>query len=158
MIKIVRVLLGRHKRDLGEDVGSLRPRLRRKDPIGNYGAPFLFSSIFAKIGAMKKTVLLLSLCGIILTLLPGTAGTAEKKAQLAKKYEQGLNDEVNDLIAKEEKKAAEINVESADILNFLGSVYIEDGRKGKARETFAESLKIKSDQPLVTSVIERIDK
>jgi Flp pilus assembly protein TadD len=107
---------------------------------------------------MKKTVLLLSLCGIVLTLLPGTAGTAEKKAHLAKKYEQGLNDVVNGLIAKEEKKAAEINVESVDVLNFLGSVYLEDGRKGKARETFAKSLKIKSDQPLVTSVIERIDK
>jgi Flp pilus assembly protein TadD len=107
---------------------------------------------------MKKTVLLLSLCGIVLTLLPGTAGTAEKKAQLAKKYEQGLNDEVNDLIAKEEKKAAEINVESVDVLNFLGSVYLEDGRKDKARDTFIKSLKIKSDKPLVTSVIERIDK
>jgi GWxTD domain-containing protein len=55
------------------------------------------------------------------------------------------------------EKAAEINVESVDVLNFLGSVYLEDGRKDKARETFAKSLKIKSDQPLVTSIIERID-
>lgn len=35
---------------------------------------------------------------------------------------------------------------------------IHYGRKDKARETFAKSLKIKSDQPLVTSIIERIDK
>jgi hypothetical protein len=40
----------------------------------------------------------------------------------------------------------------------MWSVYLEDGRKDKAREMFAKSLKIKSDQPLVTSVIERIDK
>jgi Flp pilus assembly protein TadD len=93
-----------------------------------------------------------------LTLLPGSANAGEQKAQLGKEYEQWLNDEVNYLITKEEKKAAEINVESVDVLNFLGSVYLEDGRKDKARKTFAKSLKIKSDQPLVTSIIERIDK
>jgi len=49
-----------------------------------------------------------------------------------------------------------INVESVDVLNFLGSVLLEDGQKDKARETFAKSLKINSNQPLVTSVIERI--
>ena len=49
-----------------------------------------------------------------------------------------------------------INVESVDVLNFLGSVLLEDGQKDKARETFAKSLKIKSDQPLVRSIIKRI--
>ncbi|TRZ89049.1 tetratricopeptide repeat protein [bacterium] len=56
----------------------------------------------------------------------------------------------------DEKKATEINVESVDVLNFLGSVLLEDGQKDKARETFAKSLKIKSDQPLVRSIIKRI--
>jgi hypothetical protein len=107
---------------------------------------------------MKRSVVFLYLIAIVLTPLPCSATAGEQKAPLAKKYEQGLNDEVNDLITKEEKKAAEINVESVDVLNILESVYLEDGRKDKARATFAKSLKIKSDQPLVTSVIERIEK
>jgi Flp pilus assembly protein TadD len=56
----------------------------------------------------------------------------------------------------DEKKAAKINTESVDVLNLLGSVYSEDSRKDRARETFAKSLKIKSDQPLVRSIIEQI--
>jgi predicted negative regulator of RcsB-dependent stress response len=49
-----------------------------------------------------------------------------------------------------------INVEFVDVLNFIGSVLLEDGQKDKAWETFAKSLKIKSDQPLVRSIIKRI--
>jgi GWxTD domain-containing protein len=54
--------------------------------------------------------------------------------------------------------AAGINVESVDILNFLGSVYLEAGRSDEARRTFERSLKIKGEQPLVKSLLERIGK
>jgi Tfp pilus assembly protein PilF len=53
-------------------------------------------------------------------------------------------------------RAADINVESVDILNFLGAVYMEKGEKDKARETFARSLKIKDDQPLVKAALQRL--
>ncbi|MGZ7066391.1 MAG: tetratricopeptide repeat protein, partial [Candidatus Aminicenantales bacterium] len=55
-------------------------------------------------------------------------------------------------------KAAEINVESVDILNFLGGVYLEKGEKEKARETFTRSLKIRDNQPLVKAALERLGK
>jgi len=55
-------------------------------------------------------------------------------------------------------RAADINVESVDILNFLGGVYLEKGEKGKARETFIRSLKIRDDQPLVKAALERLGK
>jgi len=56
------------------------------------------------------------------------------------------------------ERAAELSVESIEVLNFLGSVYLEMGKKEKARETFARSLLIKDDQPLVKSLLERLDK
>jgi GWxTD domain-containing protein len=56
------------------------------------------------------------------------------------------------------EKAAELKVESIEVLNFLGSVYLEKGDTAKARETFARSLKIKSDQPLVKSLLESLGK
>jgi len=55
-------------------------------------------------------------------------------------------------------RAADINVESVDILNFLGGVYLEKGEKDKARETFTRSLKIRDDQPLVKAALERLGK
>jgi GWxTD domain-containing protein len=54
------------------------------------------------------------------------------------------------------EKAAELNVESIEVLNFLGSVYLEMGEKDKARATFSRSLEIKKDQPLVRSLLERL--
>lgn len=56
------------------------------------------------------------------------------------------------------EKAAEINVESVEILNFLGSAYLEKGDTDKARATFARSLKIKADQPLVKALLESLGK
>jgi len=56
------------------------------------------------------------------------------------------------------EKAAELNVESVEVLNFLGSVYLEMGRKDKARETLSRSLLIKSDQPLVKSLLDGLGK
>jgi GWxTD domain-containing protein len=56
------------------------------------------------------------------------------------------------------EKAAELKVESVEVLNFLGSVYLEKGDTAKARETLARSLKIKSDQPLVKSLLESLGK
>ncbi|HUU38189.1 MAG TPA: GWxTD domain-containing protein [Candidatus Desulfaltia sp.] len=56
------------------------------------------------------------------------------------------------------ERAAELRIESIEVLNFLGSVYLEMGRKEKARETLARSLLIKDDQPLVKSLLERLDK
>jgi len=56
------------------------------------------------------------------------------------------------------EKAAELNVESVEVLNFLGSVYLEMGKKDKARETLSRSLLIKSDQPLVKSLLDGLDK
>ena len=56
------------------------------------------------------------------------------------------------------EKAAELKVESIEILNFLGSVYLEKGDTAKARETLARSLKIKSDQPLVKALLESLGK
>jgi len=55
------------------------------------------------------------------------------------------------------EKATELNVESIEVLNFLGSVYLEIGEKEKARQTLARSLQIKNDQPLVKSLLERLD-
>lgn len=55
-------------------------------------------------------------------------------------------------------KAADINVESVDILNFLGGVYLEKGEKVKARETFTRSLQIRDNQPLVKAALERLGK
>ncbi len=56
------------------------------------------------------------------------------------------------------ERAAELSVESVEVLNFLGSVYLEMDKKDKARETLARSLKIKSDQPLVKSLLESLGK
>jgi len=56
------------------------------------------------------------------------------------------------------ERAAELNVESIEVLNFLGSVYLEMGNKEKARVTFGRSLQIKADQPLVKSLLERLEK
>jgi GWxTD domain-containing protein len=55
-------------------------------------------------------------------------------------------------------RAADINVESVDILNFLAAVYLEKGEKDKARDAFSRSLKIRQDQPLVKAALERLDK
>jgi GWxTD domain-containing protein len=54
------------------------------------------------------------------------------------------------------EKAAELNVESIEVLNFLGSVYLELGEKEKARATLSRSLQIKNDQPVVKSLLERL--
>jgi GWxTD domain-containing protein len=54
--------------------------------------------------------------------------------------------------------AADINVESVEILNFLGGVYLDKGERQKARETFARSLKIRDDQPLVKAALAQLAK
>ena len=59
-----------------------------------------------------------------------------------------------ELAARHLEKAAELSVESVEVLNFLGGVYLELGRKDKARETLSRSLSIKSDQPRVRSLLE----
>jgi tetratricopeptide (TPR) repeat protein len=56
------------------------------------------------------------------------------------------------------RKAADINLESVDILNFLAAVYLEKGEKEMARETFSRSLKIREDQPLVKAALDRLGK
>jgi GWxTD domain-containing protein len=56
------------------------------------------------------------------------------------------------------EKAADLNVESVEVLNFLGAVYMEKGAKDKAREAFGRSLKIREDQPLVKAALERLGK
>ncbi len=56
--------------------------------------------------------------------------------------------------ARHLERAAELTVESIDVLNFLGSVYLEMGKKDKARETLSRSLLIKADQPLVRSLLD----
>jgi len=54
------------------------------------------------------------------------------------------------------EKAAGLNVESVEILNFLGAVYMEKGVKDKAREAFGRSLQIRADQPLVKAALDRL--
>ena len=56
------------------------------------------------------------------------------------------------------EKAADLKVESVEVLNFLGAVYMEKGAKGKAREAFGRSLKIRADQPLVKAALDRLAK
>ena len=56
------------------------------------------------------------------------------------------------------EKAADLNVESVEVLNFLGGVYMEKGAKDKAREAFTRSLKIRADQPLVKAALEKLGK
>jgi len=56
------------------------------------------------------------------------------------------------------EKAAELTAESVEVLNFLGSVYLEMGRKDKAREILSRSLLIRADQPLVKSLLESLGK
>jgi GWxTD domain-containing protein len=56
------------------------------------------------------------------------------------------------------EKAADLNVESVEVLNFLGAVYMEKGVKDKAREAFGRSLKIRADQPLVKAALDRLGK
>jgi GWxTD domain-containing protein len=55
------------------------------------------------------------------------------------------------------ERAADLNVESVEILNFLASLYLEQGNKEKSSETFRKSLKIKEDQPAVKAVLKRIE-
>ena len=56
------------------------------------------------------------------------------------------------------EKAAGLSIESVEVLNFLGGVYLEMGKKDKARAAFARSLQIKADQPLVKSVLDGLDR
>lgn len=60
--------------------------------------------------------------------------------------------------ARHLEKAADLSVESVEVLNFLGSVYLEMGKKDKARETLSRSLLIKADQPLVKSLLDGLGK
>lgn len=56
------------------------------------------------------------------------------------------------------EKAADLIVESVEILNFLGGVYLEMGNKAKAREILSRSLTIKADQPLVKSLLDSLNR
>jgi len=56
------------------------------------------------------------------------------------------------------EKAAGLSIESVEVLNFLGGVYLEMGKKDKARGAFARSLQIKADQPLVKSILDGLGK
>ena len=56
------------------------------------------------------------------------------------------------------ERAAELTVESVEVLNFLGSVYLEMGKKDKAREMLSRSLLIRADQPLIKALFESVGK
>jgi GWxTD domain-containing protein len=56
------------------------------------------------------------------------------------------------------ERAAELSVESVEVLNFLGSVYLEMGKRDKARDILSRSLLIRADQPLVKSLLESLGK
>ena len=60
--------------------------------------------------------------------------------------------------ARNLERAAELTVESVEVLNFLGSVYLEMGKKDKARETLSRSLLIRADQPLIKALFESVGK